>query len=577
MDTPAKLPVVDSKSGVVHLRALTGLRFFAAFCVFAFHLQGYLWPQMYAWNLGSPAVSFFFVLSGFILTYVYQDRLTWSGTPRFLFSRFARLWPLHIVCLLIAGLVLNAWPDRTWEGGNSWFSYLLNIVLLQSWPPGTYWGMGFNAVAWSISVELFFYCCFPFLLLLTGKRVIGWPDVLVLLAAIGIVIGMERVIQNGAMPAWCNADIFSVTFPPLRLFEFALGMVTCRFMVAFQSSANSKTKAARRTDGVQLVSDTLWEIVSIGAIVLLGVWCHVDKIPHLIYTSEWGGKMYAIWFRVSGFSPLFAFAIYTFATGRGLLSRFLSTRFMVWMGEISFALYLIHQVVILKLNQLTLSDNQFIFLSLGISMFAAAVLYATIEMPSRRFWLAVYDRKAGKWAGAFSMLWQYMKTGWGKLQIACLVGMLAMVWMHPNEQATKDLVDEIVQATPDGSRYVHFYQEGYLMGFDAKVVPRGVQLRMAWVLERTAERQRFIHICDADGNILGQGKFDRKLFASAQANVYFVEDIVLSKRQLKGGAYLAVGFWSKDLYFSQSQHPKIGPNGLKMKVADLIELRGLIE
>ena len=87
-------PLPELKSGVVHLRSVTGLRFVAAFAVFVSHVQYLMFPESRLMPLGGPAVSFFFVLSGFILTYVYSDRLTKRSTPRFLVKRWARLWPL---------------------------------------------------------------------------------------------------------------------------------------------------------------------------------------------------------------------------------------------------------------------------------------------------------------------------------------------------------------------------------------------------------------------------------------------------------------------------------------------------
>ena len=83
------------------LDALTGLRALAALAVFAQHFMSIMDIKVKLGPIGGIAVSFFFVLSGFILVYVYKGRLTGSTTPKFYFTRFARIWPLHIACLLL--------------------------------------------------------------------------------------------------------------------------------------------------------------------------------------------------------------------------------------------------------------------------------------------------------------------------------------------------------------------------------------------------------------------------------------------------------------------------------------------
>jgi len=83
------------------LDALTGLRAIAALAVFAHHFMGIMDCRVISGPIGGIAVSFFFVLSGFILVYVYKDRLRKASISKFYFTRFARIWPLHAVCLLL--------------------------------------------------------------------------------------------------------------------------------------------------------------------------------------------------------------------------------------------------------------------------------------------------------------------------------------------------------------------------------------------------------------------------------------------------------------------------------------------
>ena len=100
------------------LDALTGLRFLAAAAVVVFHARVDVPGQMgippdFAADvpLASAAVAFFFVLSGFILAYVYPRLESPAACGRFLLARFARLWPAHLVglalCLAVSGLHLH--------------------------------------------------------------------------------------------------------------------------------------------------------------------------------------------------------------------------------------------------------------------------------------------------------------------------------------------------------------------------------------------------------------------------------------------------------------------------------------
>jgi len=142
----------------MELRQLTFLRFLAASAVVVFHFGGDVeslaWGQP-LWQRANTAVSFFFVLSGFILTCVYASR----GVARvadFYVARLARVLPLYWLALgaVVAYAALRMRVDPL---GNA-----LSASLLQAWWPGR--SQAPNAPGWSLSVELFFYLAFPFLL-----------------------------------------------------------------------------------------------------------------------------------------------------------------------------------------------------------------------------------------------------------------------------------------------------------------------------------------------------------------------------------------------------------------------------
>ena len=113
----------------------------------------------------SRSVSFFFVLSGFVLGYTYHRRDI--SNKRFYISRILRLWPATTSSLLFVLLLLPSplyLPFLSGETSTLFVPALIaNLFLLQSFIPIPAFFFSFNAVAWSVSVEAFFYLCFPFL------------------------------------------------------------------------------------------------------------------------------------------------------------------------------------------------------------------------------------------------------------------------------------------------------------------------------------------------------------------------------------------------------------------------------
>ena len=153
------------------IKPLTSLRFVFAFLVFMSHMNlfpheepGFLWHLFYE---GYAGVSFFFMLSGFILAYTYQQRLI-DGTATvrsFYVARIARIYPLHLLALFVALFFLKFFnhPSPT-----DFFDLGINTFLLQSFIPGQ--EFLFNSVSWSLSDEAFFYALFPLIVFSTFSR-----------------------------------------------------------------------------------------------------------------------------------------------------------------------------------------------------------------------------------------------------------------------------------------------------------------------------------------------------------------------------------------------------------------------
>lgn len=364
------------------------------------HCNGVFWP---AAELGplDAGVSFFFVLSGFILTYVYRDALEGPGAVRrFYVARIARVWPLHLVCLVLT-TALVALPEP-------FDARVLaaNGFLVHAWIPLDRYFFSYNYVSWTISAEVFFYLVFPLLL----KRVPHRPAA-ALLVSLGAVGVLAAVSHAAALPPWgmLHDDVSSTGLlyanPLARLAEFAVGMV-CG--VGF---------GRQRTGALPAVPAWRWTLAECGGLVvfLIGfcalnpalayaadgrlAWTTEDGLPTVLSATHAASFLHLLsseWLVHVGLTPVAALLITVFAHQRGALSGLLSHRYVVFAGEVSFAVYLVHQLALRALQQhalrsgMRLDSAAFVAFLLSVLLLAAA-LHLVIEKPARQ-WLV---RRAG--------------------------------------------------------------------------------------------------------------------------------------------------------------------------------------
>ncbi len=186
----------------MQLRPLTSIRFLFALLVVVFHGQDTLkqggfdnWPVVVRAVIshGYIGVSFFFVLSGFILAYAYRRKLNdgGGGSVDFWCARFARIYPAYLAAFIVflpiavySTLISNDFPA-------AYITALLQITLLQSWIP--YAALQWNGPAWSLSVEALFYAMFPLLFLkarsMSTKKLLGIAGFSYLVSQIDALMG----------------------------------------------------------------------------------------------------------------------------------------------------------------------------------------------------------------------------------------------------------------------------------------------------------------------------------------------------------------------------------------------------
>jgi peptidoglycan/LPS O-acetylase OafA/YrhL len=360
---------MTERDGPADLLPLTSLRFVAAMMIVVLHSKLYF---PWAWLQHAPGslvhgVSFFFVLSGFILTHVYTSK-PFPGYGRFMLARFARLWPMHVFALLM--LLTFVRPDSiTFDGPgffSKWYALLSNLTLTQAVIPFKAYTFSYNSVSWSISTEAFFYLAFPLLLVNIRKT---WHVKLIgsAICALLFALAFKSCPYDGDMEHITIASAIYAN-PIVRGVEFCLGMSTWVVWDRYIKEARFSTAAWTVIEGAALVMTSAWIY-----------WCVApvgDSIPNLI--------LHAL-FNENGSGWLFAILIAAIASGRGWFGKFLSRKPFVFLGHISFSIYMLHQILMKMFftwNQAqTVSTTAF----LAALLFIASAAYLMIESPAQRF------------------------------------------------------------------------------------------------------------------------------------------------------------------------------------------------
>jgi peptidoglycan/LPS O-acetylase OafA/YrhL len=463
----------------VRIDCLTSLRFIAAAMIVIYHCRGQFGISPDVNLLGLPqGVSFFFVLSGFILTCVYP-RLQGTSRWRFFLARFARIWPAHIAALGLA-LLLVLGPLSGQPGA----PLVFNVAMLHSWVPlPAYYNSG-NALSWSISTEFGFYVLFPLLIYQFQRTwLIKLAGAFALVVAIVCFCLWTRIpYQRTAEFSDRIVDDGLVYVNPLcRLFEFVLGM----------SMALLWRRLTPRYKPGKMVA-TLVEFSAVGlALVAIYTGSHV----WWIYNTRWPGPPGWKWLADGGISCVpVGLMILTMSFQRGWISQLLSHWLAVLLGEISYSIYLVHQIIIELYRPYARSFEmvpdwaQLIGFSL-IVLSTAYLLWALVERPFRRGILKLWpgnpkanaSRAGGKIDAAIS------RPSWRSTiaaAVALVILLLGSRHITANYPKLKVIgwseAQSIARAGPPNLRQVSFGGKFTLIGSKVSMAGNGIHLQMAW-------------------------------------------------------------------------------------------------
>jgi peptidoglycan/LPS O-acetylase OafA/YrhL len=366
-----------STSNPTRLEALSAIRFFAAFSIALYHFgcfNGLCWAPhqvRYLASLGYVAVTFFFVLSGFVLVYRYAK--TGLNLQQFWRRRLVRIYPLYLFSLMLSAQIFfgrvanlgNEVPFLTWFSQHLGSTVVLVLSMCQAWVPLA--ALAWNGPAWFISDLIFFLAIFP--MLLSRFKSLSVQSLFIIslsawLLAQSAAITYELVLPDGVVAdggndtlLWLNVIKFN---PIIRLPEFLIGMA-CGFWFI------------RKRERQQLASP----LVLFGILLIIATIAASHSIPYVILHT--------------GFlAPAFAAIICGLAL-RPTWASPLEWRAFVLLGDSSYAIYLLHVPIFLLL---LLKDFQFpvtITPIHAISVFMTALVggvlaFQFVEKPSMR-WL----------------------------------------------------------------------------------------------------------------------------------------------------------------------------------------------
>lgn len=342
------------------IKPLTGLRFIAAFWLLLYFFWGRLGignrDELALIEKGGMGVDLFFILSGFILAHVYGPQVEnktfhWRS---FLWARLARVYPLHIACfLMMVGLwLIGKKMGAEIEAHAFDVTHIpAHLALVQAW--GTVKADGWNFPSWSISAEWFAYLSFPITFAIAGLFRKA-P-----LAGLALAMGLFWILV--AVAHQMGMVLVNMTWQG--------GIV--RIVPSF------------------LMGIALWmmgrQIVLTHKIAAAGVWVSVLWI---FVSSGVGFPAELIW-------PGLAGAVFFLAeTSKHENQAFCSSKAWVYLGEISFAAYMVHlpiDIVYYKIVDRLIGTPTgalaiFIgFVAIGLTWVAAAIAHGLIEKPCRNF------------------------------------------------------------------------------------------------------------------------------------------------------------------------------------------------
>ncbi|WP_158534852.1 acyltransferase family protein [Mucilaginibacter hurinus] len=341
--------------------ALTGIRGVAATGVLFAHINADLedWSLMEKYLYAQAYVDLFFILSGFVISYVYMTKSEWAYAyvKKFYIARFARIYPLQLFSLTIALLILlsNVLTVENLPNAISHQALIKQVLLLNAMPVVTL-NNTLIFTSWSVSIEWWLYILvFPILFTLKNIRKYLASPLIITLTMLSVVVFLHNLPDDvrftRGWPAWIRG-----------VSGFSVG-----WLIHYHYTKRTKFSVFCQKYCTLLVSGWMLTILILPQFTLQQPWVALVLSPFVLM-----GLCY----------------------DTSTASKLLSNKAIVFLGDISYSIYMLHPIVLIILTNifpfLDLSDALVIILftslGVGLTLITSSISYNYIEKPGRN-WL----------------------------------------------------------------------------------------------------------------------------------------------------------------------------------------------
>ena len=324
----------------------------------------------------TTSVSFFFLLSGYVLARVYLRKDDVIDTSSFWAARFARIYPLYFVVLTIdSQQLLGAEVQKHGLASGLVKTskiFVANALMMQAWDTSRL--LRLNVPTWSLSAEIFFYLCFPvlggWLSKLHGKAL--W------MTATGVYVGGQTLV-------WVVRPHLSIqtllSLPLLHFSTFALGAMLAR----------AQTLREQRRRGIEA---PFWQVALALAGGVAGILLSILMMPLFHVPGPYNNGL---------LTPVFAMIIWGLSAAKTSVSRWMCTGWLVALGNASYALYLIHSPLLSLFRQFHWVGAWCYAIYLAVCLALSLLSFYYFETPVRLWLLHRFDSRRMETIGVTSV------------------------------------------------------------------------------------------------------------------------------------------------------------------------------
>lgn len=494
------------------INSLTSLRFFALFLVILLHIT----PLFHKtdWLLNNFAlhqgVSFFFILSGFVLAMNYDNFKTKKEVINFYLKRLIRLYPVYIFCLFI---MIVAFP-RYMPGEHKILITLSQLFMIQAWIPLKSFYSSYNAASWTVSTLFFLYLIFPFIIQNWKKT---WYLKLLLFAMLPfLLIFLSNKLQltyPGPDTGYTNLKELNVEslnyINPLdRIFEFFLGILGFKIFIFLK----------------QKFKKTNFLVISILEIITLFLVISGFYMSRMIMTYNVFSNATNLYILGSGSAIFLMLFIIIVSFERGFIAKILTWRFFIYLGTISYSMYLFHDILmryyslylkkIYDYKSIVFFISYFVFLIIG-----TVIVFDIVEKLGGKILKYIIAKK-------FLNIELNKRTIVELIILAFFLGYFIFYQPNKSFKITSNLSKSKKYNQKNlGTTDTLFYNKLHLYSFETNVDGNNIKIKLYFnVLKfHRLQYQLAVHFLNNKSNIIGQADHD---FDNTWSWVYPGEKIV---------------------------------------------------